>query len=250
MADAPSDVPNPCDLLDTCTSPDSSDAASYCRFLRASTFDFFKDIQSGGEYSSITIRMKEFITGAWRVARLPNGYELACDALVWFSIAVLHRLDSPFICMLNSQRQSVYWLLDDALLYISLEWWENSNIWNPRTVVRDIRLGLSLNKVQWWERGSYFAKSLEFLQESQKVFDIRTSVLLVAGHRLPPELTDQISGYLLYAKGLPLGDIRLKHDWRSQVNTRKAVAKSVSTLNCFKKIFFESHMYQIKQRMA
>ncbi|KAF2490026.1 hypothetical protein BU16DRAFT_168747 [Lophium mytilinum] len=208
MDDAPADVTKPLD---------SSDADAYSRLLRASTTDLCRDIQPGGEYSTITLRMKDFIKGVWRLARLPYGYEFACDTLVWFSISVLHRTDSPFVYMLNSQRQSIYFLLDDAMLYIALEWWEKSAIWDVWTVVKDIRLGLSAGKVEWWERGSYFAKSLEFLLESQRVFDVRTMVLLVAGHRLPPELTDQVSGYLLYHKGLPLTDVKTKHDWRSNV---------------------------------
>ncbi|KAF2806390.1 uncharacterized protein BDZ99DRAFT_479647 [Mytilinidion resinicola] len=223
MGDAPAETTKPLD---------STDADAYSRLLRASTTDFFRDIQPGWGYSSITYRMKDFIKGVWRLARLPNGYELACETLVWFSISVLHRFDSPFVHILNSQRQNIYFLLDDAMLYIALEWWEKSAIWDVWTVVKDIRLGLNAGKVEWWERGSYFAKSLEFLLESQKVFDVRTMALLVAGHRLPPELTDQVSGYLLYHKGLPLTDVKAKHDWRS--NVARASAAPAASLSASK----------------
>jgi hypothetical protein len=213
MTDAPSN---------TISALDSSDAATYSEALRAATSDFFdnNNIQVGWKYSSITLRIKEFIAGARSLAHLPNGYELACEALIWFSMTVLHRSDSPFHFMLNSQRQSIYWLLDDALLYIALEWWENCDTWNVLAVMKEIRLGLNSDMIHRWEHGFYFAKTYAFLNESQKVSDVRSTVLLVAGHRLPPELTDHISAYRLWSKNLPLGDVRPRHDWKSQVGTR------------------------------
>jgi len=193
----------------------ASDAATFAELLRASTTSFYHGIYHDWEYAYVTMRTKEFVSEIWRLARLPNGFRLSIDLLVWFSIDVLHRPDSCFGGMLNSQCLNIYWLLDDALLYIALEQWEKAlDNWDVRATITEIEFGIAT--VAPWEYTCYFTKSLDFLKESQAVFDIRGRVMLAAGTRLPSELVEEIVGYLLYELELPTGDLKTLHDWRSK----------------------------------
>jgi hypothetical protein len=193
----------------------ASDAATFAELLRASTTSFYHGIYHDWEYAYVTMRTKEFISEIWRLARLPNGFRLSIDLLVWFSIDVLHRPDSCFGGMLNSQCLNIYWLLDDALLYIALEQWEKAlDNWDVRDTITEIEFGIAT--VAPWECTCYFTKSLGFLKESHAVFDIRSRVMLAAGTRLPSELVEEIVRYLLYELELPTGDLKTLHDWRSK----------------------------------
>ncbi|OCL02296.1 hypothetical protein AOQ84DRAFT_189650 [Glonium stellatum] len=193
----------------------ASDASTFAELLRASTASFYHGIYHDWEYAYVTMRTKEFISEVWRLARLPDGFRLSIDLLVWFSIDVLHRPDSCFSGMLNSQCLNIYWLLDDALLYIALEQWEKaSDNWDVHDTITEIETGIAT--VEPWEYTWYFTKSLEFLKESQAVFDVKSGVMIAAGTRLPLELVDEIVGYLLYEQELPTGDLKTLHDWRSK----------------------------------
>ncbi|OCK78368.1 hypothetical protein K432DRAFT_383929 [Lepidopterella palustris CBS 459.81] len=194
----------------------SPDASSYADFLRASTTNFYRGIETNLDYSYVRMRTEDLIRHVWSLARLPNGYNHAFELLVWFSINILHRRkDSCFGRLLNSQCLSIYWLLDDALLYIALERWEHDvEDWDVKETIAEIQNGKM--KIPHWERSSYFTKSLEFLMESQAVFDTRSKVTLVTGRMLPMELVDEISGYLLRELHLPTGDLKALHDWRTK----------------------------------
>jgi hypothetical protein len=159
----------------------------------------------------------------------------AARLIVDYSVVVLRSARLGFERFLHSQRDSIYWILDDALLRICLDRWENVHArfpWDMAT--RPIVLSLADAKKRlpsWIEldlqnmlkhqidnslsasnlANSYFQRTQAFLQQSTKIYEIWRTVRMSGIGRLPVELADVIIGDVMTAERLPTGDLRPFH---------------------------------------
>jgi hypothetical protein len=168
---------------------------------------------------------------------LPSSSVRAAEAaclIADFSIKVLRSKKSFFHRFLNSQRCGIYWILDDALLRICLELWEDKRAgpsWDK--VIRPVNFALASAQEQLHEwakldvvvfketqrlsydipppdtftRG-YFERTLAFLPESIRVYEIWRTVRLSGIRRLPNELANFIIADIFEFEKLPVGDLR------------------------------------------
>jgi hypothetical protein len=152
--------------------------------------------------------------------------------LVEFSSGVLRAPGSCFSRMLNSQRASIYAILDTALLKILLHEWDDEERegvvdWTTHTQflcqscsdhsllfqkwacedrmesVLSEPSGLELVSDGTWMSAIYFERSMRFLHESMDVYGLRKRVNLFVGGRLPMETMYEIVRLVGVEEGIP-----------------------------------------------
>lgn len=146
----------------------------------------------------------------------PCRWAEAASLLVSWSVDVLRHDTIGFEKFLLSQRGSIYWVLDDALLRICLDQWENekpSKTWDK--AITPLRLAISRAQAsfpEWgdrdceearkWESESHytpsemteccFQRSRKFLHQSTKIFELWRTMRLWGKGLLPAELANAI----------------------------------------------------------
>ncbi len=161
--------------------------------------------------------------------------ERAC-ALVDFSVNEVREKDVCFDQFLNSQRCSIYWILDDALLRILLWQWEDASQklpWDISTAPLRRALDEAETLIPQWAKAehesyhkwrnqpmdqcnttekffeqSYFMLSRRFLRESLKIHEVWRAVNVGSKGKLPAELAKGIVDEVLEWEGLPTEDLR------------------------------------------
>lgn len=154
--------------------------------------------------------------------------------LVDFSSTVLRSDKIKFHYFLNSQRKGIYWILDDALLHICLDLWEDGKSNTPwDKLISPINLALSSTqeKLDEWSEidmsmynhlqrisynlqeprvfmQGYFERTLAFLRDSIRIYEIWRTVRLSGIGRLPIELANVIIMDVFESEKLPIGDLR------------------------------------------
>jgi hypothetical protein len=181
---------------------------------------------------SFTAIVEELV--AVTAKRAPSEWAEAARLIVDFSINVLRSEKTEFHRFLNSQRKSIYWILDEALLRICLDQWEDSRrnaCWDKATQPISLALATVRDRLPEWaeldrkafskaghERDrvhsanvfveGYFERTLTFLRESLKIYEIWRTVRLSGIGQLPNELADVIISDIFESEGLPVGDLR------------------------------------------
>lgn len=126
----------------------------------------------------------------------------AAKLLVDYSVSILSSKEISMKKFLHSQRESIYWVLDDGLLRLCLDQWEDDSKrqrWMRAVEPVTRALRDAMGQLQGWlddhlgemkdfylrssvipERltSGYFKRSSEFLQESARVFEIERTVRL------------------------------------------------------------------------
>lgn len=185
---------------------------------------------------AFTATIKDLVAATCKLG-LPSSSLRAAEAACLipdFSITVLRSEKSSFHRFLNSQRSSIYWILDDALLRICMDLWEDTRTsasWDK--VVRPVSfaLGSAQEQLHEWAKldvvvfketqqitydipppetftKGYFERTLTFLPESIRVYEIWRTVRLSGIGRLPNELANVIIADIFEFEKLPVGDLR------------------------------------------
>lgn len=157
--------------------------------------------------------------------------------LVEFGSGVLRAPGSCFSRMLNSQRASIYALLDTALLKILLHEWddeegEGADDWTMHTQsLRHAFSDHSLMFRKWacedmkepvfeklsraelvsdgtWMSAIYFERSRRFLHESMDLYGLRERINVFVGRRLPMEIANEIVRLVGREEGIPTENLR------------------------------------------
>ncbi|KAH8725843.1 hypothetical protein GQ44DRAFT_706609 [Phaeosphaeriaceae sp. PMI808] len=165
----------------------------------------------------------------------PLKWGEAASLIVEYSIKVLTSKELGFHGFLHSQRESVYWILDEALLRICLDQWDNertNKVWDK--VTEPIRLALlsAKGKLQDWVKldlqehmeywkmkfsddyifiKRYFERTLHFLDQSIRLYEIWRTVGMSRIGQLPKELVEVIVEDILDFEDLPAGELRQRH---------------------------------------
>ncbi|KAF2825982.1 hypothetical protein CC86DRAFT_293841 [Ophiobolus disseminans] len=152
------------------------------------------------------------------IKHAPLRWAEAARLCVDFSITVLRSKRLGFHRLLNSQRKSIYWMLDEALLRICLDKWEDSKsnaMWDR--VIRPIKLALATAEKElpgWAELDrKEFVRfkgqdGIASAQPFMRGYFERTTVRLSGIGRLPNELANVIIEDVLDFEELPKGDLR------------------------------------------
>ncbi|KAA8619046.1 hypothetical protein PtrSN002B_002017 [Pyrenophora tritici-repentis] len=174
------------------------------------------------------------------VDRAPAMWAEAACLLVDWSVHVLRRREFGLERFLPSQRESLYWTLDDALLRICVDQWDppkptksgtsspspsKANPWDTASAP----IALSLSKAQellplwgeqelehwgwdgakaeWFEAG-WFRRSRDFLRDSTRIHEIWRTMSRWGEGQLPAELANVIVEDVASFEDLPMGDLR------------------------------------------
>lgn len=173
--------------------------------------------------------------------------EAACLLIDW-SVDVLRHREIGLERFLPSQRESLYWTLDDALLRICVDQWDppeptkspvpqsrTSPLSACRVVPWDtasapVRLSLLKAqellplwgekeleywgwdgaKAEWFEAG-WFRRSRKFLKESTRIYEIWRTMNRWGEGQLPVELAHAIVEDVASFEGLSMGDLRVMY---------------------------------------
>jgi hypothetical protein len=162
----------------------------------------------------------------------PTRWAKAARMIVDYSVVILRSERLGFERLLNSQRGSIYWILDDALLRLCLDRWENAHpliSWDAATAPVTLALSGAREKLpQWIEldvrnmsklqidnvgsarnlTNDYFVRTRKFLYQSTKLFEIWRTVRMSGIGRLPAELAEPIIEDVMTYEELPAGDLR------------------------------------------
>ena len=188
-------------------------------------------------YIELFHRTKTFTTTvqdlvAATIKHAPSRWAEAARLLVDYTVNVLRSEKLGFERFLHSQRESIYWILDDALLRICLDQWEDARLnasWDK--VTKPIRVALSdaQEKLPGWAEldfqemvriqdhkfesagvlvRRYFERTLGFLTESTRVYEIWRTVRMSGLGQLPMELADVIVKDVFDFEKLQTGDLR------------------------------------------
>ncbi|KAF2031145.1 hypothetical protein EK21DRAFT_27917, partial [Setomelanomma holmii] len=188
-------------------------------------------------YNTLFHRTKTFVTTvqdlvAATFKHAPLQWAGAAMYIVDFSVNILISKELGFERFLHSQRESIYWILDNALLRICLDQWEvpaSNFLWDEAT--QPLRRGLTtaLKELPRWserdKRGMpemnhyyeesamvlmehYFEKTRKFLGQSLRVFEIWRTVRMSGIGQLPNELANVILEDVFTFEKLPMGDLR------------------------------------------
>lgn len=162
----------------------------------------------------------------------PHKWSQAACLLVNWSVNILRHEKVGFEKFLQSQRESIYWILDDALLRICLDRWEDhksKSPWDKTTM--PLRLALSEaheNVSEWGDRDleemrkwttnlnpskeevmrCYFKKSQMFLSKSIRMYELWRTLKLWGKGQLPVELAAPIIEDVSMFEGLPTQGFR------------------------------------------
>ncbi|CAO2655367.1 Nn.00g104310.m01.CDS01 [Neocucurbitaria sp. VM-36] len=165
-------------------------------------------------------------------AHAPYAWGGAACILIDWTLNVLRHKAVRFHNFLQSQRESIYWILDDALLHILLNQWENDSAdipWDKATA--PIRLAFSkaqalipdwvdqeLEELQIWElyltfpkeslEKDYFRRSRQFLEQSTRIHEVWRTVRMCGKGQLPAELANAIVEDVSRSEDLPTGNLR------------------------------------------
>lgn len=158
--------------------------------------------------------------------------ETACLAIDW-SIHVLHNERAQFEHFLHSQRESIYWMLDETVLKFLVDQWDKITSKTPwDKAIEPLRIAIlrgeslmpgwaeqDLEVLRKWnvyspapgrdvlEQG-YFRRSRRFLYQSSKIFEVWRTMRLWAGGQLPAELMNAIVEDVSKAENLPMQNLR------------------------------------------
>jgi hypothetical protein len=183
-------------------------------------------------YLALFKSTERFISTVHQLYRLPNTFQQASIMLIEFSSGVLRAPNSCFSRMLNSQRISIYALLDTALSEILLHEWEDeeqegADNWSTHTQpLRHAISDQSLLFEKWanedmkdlvfsklsgegfasdgtWMSAIYFEKSKRLLHESMDVYGLRKRINMLVQGRLPMEVVDEIVKLVSVEEGIP-----------------------------------------------
>jgi hypothetical protein len=174
----------------------------------------------------------------------PSKWAEAARLIVDYSVIVLRSENSGFEKFLHSQRESIYWILDDALLRLCLDQWEvdeERHQWVKATQPIKSALLDAHEKLPGWGEmdyramlrfqaiagvaseyfvASFFNQTERFLHESAKIAEILRTIRMSGIGRLPVELADIIIADVLSFEKLDPEDLR-----------RAYLSKGKSTVN-------------------
>jgi hypothetical protein len=162
----------------------------------------------------------------------PAGWGEAARSIVDYSVFILRSERLRFERFLHSQRGSIYWILDDALLRICLDRWDDRQAdspWDQDIAPILLTLADAKSRLPSWVgldvqnmakhqidnreaakslTKSYFDQTQGFLQRSSRLYEIWRTVRMSGIGKLPAELADAIIGDVMSAENLPGGDLR------------------------------------------
>ncbi|KAI4652146.1 hypothetical protein J4E93_002343 [Alternaria ventricosa] len=202
-------------------------------------------------YQMLFHRTREFAASVHKLVDVAPALwaEAACLLVDW-GVNVLRHKEIRLDRFLHSQRESLYWILDDALLTICVDQWDppSSHPTQPRTSssstpklipwdkatapvtlalsrARDLLPVWAAQDLQDWEKwgfarpytqarymtAGWFRRSTKFLHESSRIFEIWRTMKRWGGGQLPTELANVIMEDVATSEKLPLGDLRLHY---------------------------------------
>ena len=171
---------------------------------------------------------------ATTIKHAPSRWAEAASLIVDYSVNVLRSEKLGFEKFLNSQRKSIYWILDEALLRICLDQWEDRrpNVsWDRVTKPINLALTSAHEELPGWAEldlkeflkthaewdgiastkpliAGYFERTSAFLRESARVYEIWRTVRRSGIGQLPNELADVIIQDVFEFEKLPMADLR------------------------------------------
>ncbi|KAF2111410.1 hypothetical protein BDV96DRAFT_582106 [Lophiotrema nucula] len=193
------------------------------------------------QYLALITFTNEYIARIERLARLEVDRLYAGSLLVDFTISVLREeRGGLFEQLLNSQRARIYHMIDEALLRVCLDEWENEDRaalpWNQairplaRALSRATELIPSWAKADWadmaryksccnenlsdngaWMEAVYFNRTRKMLEESLELYWVKKKIHACVQQRLPEELIDGIVQNVLAYERLPTGRLRTRY---------------------------------------
>jgi hypothetical protein len=183
-------------------------------------------------YNELFHRTKNFATSVQDLViatgrHAPSRWADAARLIVDFTVSILRSERLGFDKFLHSQRESIYWILDDALCRICLDQWdvdERKHLWNKAVEpIQDALLHAQEKMPDWNDLDFHGMLRFQDVAERSKVlFNInyfkrtqtgriseilRTARLSGIG-RLPLELADVIVEDVLRFERLHTGDLR------------------------------------------
>lgn len=188
-----------------------------------------------------TATVQDLITAVMK--HEPARWAEAARLIVDYSVVILRSERLGFERFLHSQRGSIYWILDDALLRLCLDRWEITQAaipWDRATAPIMLTLSDAMEMLPQWieldvrnmsklqidnERSArnlpndYFRRTKAFLHQSTRLFEIWRTVRMSGIGRLPVELVDPIIGDVMSAEKLPTGDLRSLYLSKGSNNT-------------------------------
>jgi hypothetical protein len=188
-------------------------------------------------YHSLFHRTKAFTVAVQDLAAAtmkhePSRWTEAVCYVIDYSVVVLRSESIRLERFLHSQRESLYWILDDALLRLCLDRWEARQArpsWDKAIEAVTLALSNASKKLpEWIERDMqvllssgfatgrsaddlaeiYFVRTQKFLCESTRVYEIWRTVRLSGIRQLPVEVADVIIDDVFSFENLPRGDLR------------------------------------------
>lgn len=172
------------------------------------------------------------LVAASTAAQAPYHWAIAACLLIDWSVDVVRHKKIEFETFLHSQRESIYWILDDALLRILIDQWEDSTSSIPWDVAT-APLRIALTKVQpliseWADQDfeekrkwnaymcppkeiiedGYFKLSRRFLLQSTRIHEIWWTVRVIGKGQLPNELANVIVEDVSKFEELPTEKLR------------------------------------------
>jgi hypothetical protein len=167
----------------------------------------------------------------------PSKWAEAACFIINYSVVVLKSERIGFKHFLHSQRESICWILDDALLHLCLDRWDACQIrtlWDKATETITLALSNAIQQVSEWvqrdtqalerfgipaETGPsakiftniYFERTRGFLRDSTRVYEIWRTVQLSGIVQLPVELANVIIDDVLNFEELTPGDLQASY---------------------------------------
>lgn len=188
-------------------------------------------------YRELFHRTKIFVTTveelvAATTKQAPLRWAEAACLIVDFSITILRIEKVQFHRFLNSQRKSIYWILDEALLRICLDQWEDcisNTIWDRATQPISVAVTSAQQEQPGWAEldlkdfldfhpdaavsvrclmGGYFERTSAFLRESLRLYEIWRTIRMSKIGQLPNELANVVIQEIFDYEKLPSGNLR------------------------------------------
>jgi hypothetical protein len=190
-------------------------------------------------YLSVFHRTKAFTTvvqdlAAAALKHEPLKWAEAACFIIDYSVVVIKSEQIGLKHFLHSQRESIYWILDDALLRLCLDRWDAYQVrplWDKAIEPITLALSNAINKVPEWVQRDvealtrfgipldtvrsakifadiYFERTRRFLRESTRIYEVWRTVRLSGIGQLPVELANVIIDDVLSFEKLTTGDLR------------------------------------------
>jgi hypothetical protein len=189
-------------------------------------------------YQTLFHRTKTYAATVRKLVAATSGApakwaDAACLLVDW-SINILRHPSVGFEKFLHSQRESIYWILDDALLRICVEKWDvapcSRTLWDEATASLRLAIRKAERRIPGWVAREYeelqkwvavpsirlaekeievgyFRRSRMFLRHSTRVNELWRTMRLCAKGQLPAELANVIVEDVSRFEGLPMGDL-------------------------------------------